>query len=299
MEKVKKILLVLIVLALIVAIGWISVNFVMSKTGNKQNPIVTMDVDGYGTIKIELYPDMAPNTVKNFVRLAQRGYYNDKTFTDVEKGFIRGGLTETENSDGTTTQNGPKLSNLRDLADGEKDQDYSIKGEFIENGFNQNTLSHQRGVISMYRKTYSDYEEDMLMVQKMGYESYAETLVTELYNSQSAGFFIVTDDEQGFDGSYSAFGKVIEGMDVVDKISQVELQKSTGSDGTETTTTKPVTAPVIKNVSVETFGVDYGMPETAEFFDFDSIFSWFMQSYMQQQNQSSGTNLTGLGTSGE
>ena len=151
MEKVKKILLVLIVLALIVAIGWISVNFVMSKTDNKQNPIVTMDVDGYGTIKIELYPDMAPNTVKNFVRLAQRGYYNDKTFTDVEKGFIRGGLTETENSDGTTTQNGPKLSNLRDLADGEKDQDYSIKGEFIENGFNQNTLSHQRGVISMYR----------------------------------------------------------------------------------------------------------------------------------------------------
>ena len=299
MEKVKKILLVLIVLALIVAIGWISVNFVMSKTDNKQNPIVTMDVDGYGTIKIELYPDMAPNTVKNFVRLAQRGYYNDKTFTDVEKGFIRGGLTETENSDGTTTQNGPKLSNLRDLADGEKDQDYSIKGEFIENGFNQNTLSHQRGVISMYRKSYSDYEEDMLMVQKMGYESYAETLVTELYNSQSAGFFIVTDDEQGLDGSYSAFGKVIEGMDVVDKISQVELQKSTGSDGTETTTTKPVTAPVIKNISVETFGVDYGMPETAEFFDFDSIFSWFMQSYMQQQNQSSGTNLTGLGTSGE
>lgn len=299
MEKVKKILLVLIVLALIVAIGWISVNFVMSKTDNKQNPIVTMDVDGYGTIKIELYPDMAPNTVKNFVRLAQRGYYNDKTFTDVEKGFIRGGLTETANSDGTTTQNGPKLSNLRDLADGEKDQDYSIKGEFIENGFNQNTLSHQRGVISMYRKSYSDYEEDMLMVQKMGYESYAETLVTELYNSQSAGFFIVTDDEQGFDGSYSAFGKVIEGMDVVDKISQVELQKSTGSDGTETTTTKPVTAPVIKNVSVETFGVDYGMPETAEFFDFDSIFSWFMQSYMQQQNQSSGTNLTGPGTSGE
>lgn len=299
MEKVKKILLVLIVLALIVAIGWISVNFVMSKTDNKQNPIVTMEVDGYGTIKIELYPDMAPNTVKNFVRLAQRGYYNDKTFTDVEEGLVRGGLTETENSDGSTTQNGPKLSNLRDLADGEKDQDYSIKGEFIENGFNQNTLSHQRGVISMYRKSYNDYQQEMLMVQQMGYESYAETLVTELYNSQSAGFFIVTDDEQGFDGSYSAFGKIIEGMDVVDKISQVELQKSTGDDGTETTTTKPVTAPVIKNVSVETFGVDYGMPETVEFFDFDSIFSWFMQSYMQQQNQSSENDLTGLGTSGE
>ena len=74
----------------------------------------------------------------------------------------------------------------------------------------------------MYRKSYSDYEEDMLMVQKMGYESYAETLVTELYNSQSAGFFIVTDDEQGFDGSYSAFGKVIEGMDEIRRLEKVK-----------------------------------------------------------------------------
>ena len=290
MEKVKKILLILIVLVLICAIGWVSVNFVLSKTDKKSNPVVTMEVEGYGTIKIELYPDMAPNTVKNFVKLAQRGFYNEKTFTDIEDGLIRGGLTETENSDGTTKLEGPKTSNLHDLADGEKDTEYSIQGEFIENGFNTNTLSHQRGTISMYRKTYNDYQQEMAMVQMMGYSSYVDTLLNELYDSQSGGFFITTEDKTSLDGTYAAFGRVTEGMDVVEKISKVELQKSTGDDGTESTTTKPVTAPVIKNVTVETYGVDYGDPEVRDLFDFDAIFSVFMQNYMKSSGTSTSLN---------
>ena len=290
MEKFKKILLILIVLVLICAIGWVSVNFVLSKTDKKSNPVVTMEVEGYGTIKIELYPDMAPNTVKNFVKLAQRGFYNEKTFTDIEDGLIRGGLTETENSDGTTKLEGPKTSNLHDLADGEKDTEYSIKGEFIENGFNTNTLSHQRGTISMYRKTYNDYQQEMAMVQMMGYSSYVDTLLNELYDSQSGGFFITTEDKTSLDGTYAAFGRVTEGMDVVEKISKVELQKSTGDDGTESTTTKPVTAPVIKNVTVETYGVDYGDPEVRDLFDFDAIFSVFMQNYMKSSGTSTSLN---------
>ncbi len=290
MEKVKKILLILIVLVLICAIGWVSVNFVLSKTDKKSNPVVTMEVEGYGTIKIELYPDMAPNTVKNFVKLAQRGFYNEKTFTDIEDGLIRGGLTETENSDGTTKLEGPKTSNLHDLADGEKDTEYSIKGEFIENGFNTNTLSHQRGTISMYRKTYNDYQQEMAMVKMMGYSSYVDTLLNELYDSQSGGFFITTEDKTSLDGTYAAFGRVTEGMDVVEKISKVELQKSTGDDGTESTTTKPVTAPVIKNVTVETYGVDYGDPEVRDLFDFDAIFSVFMQNYMKSSGTSTSLN---------
>lgn len=290
MEKVKKILLILIVLVLICAIGWVSVNFVLSKTDKKSNPVVTMEVEGYGTIKIELYPDMAPNTVKNFVKLAQRGFYNEKTFTDIEDGLIRGGLTETENSDGTTKLEGPKTSNLHDLADGEKDTEYSIKGEFIENGFNTNTLSHQRGTISMYRKTYNDYQQEMAMVKTMGYSSYVDTLLNELYDSQSGGIFITTEDKTSLDGTYAAFGRVTEGMDVVEKISKVELQKSTGDDGTESTTTKPVTAPVIKNVTVETYGVDYGDPEVRDLFDFDAIFSMFMQNYMKSSGTSTSLN---------
>lgn len=290
MEKVKKILLILIVLVLICAIGWVSVNFVLSKTDKKSNPVVTMEVEGYGTIKIELYPDMAPNTVKNFGKLAQRGFYNEKTFTDIEDGLIRGGLTETENSDGTTKLEGPKTSNLHDLADGEKDTEYSIKGEFIENGFNTNTLSHQKGTISMYRKTYNDYQQEMAMVKMMGYSSYVDTLLNELYDSQSGGFFITTEDKTSLDGTYAAFGRVTEGMDVVEKISKVELQKSTGDDGTESTTTKPVTAPVIKNVTVETYGVDYGDPEVRDLFDFDAIFSVFMQNYMKSSGTSTSLN---------
>lgn len=290
MEKVKKILLILIVLVLICAIGWVSVNFVLSKTDKKSNPVVTMEVEGYGTIKIELYPDMAPNTVKNFVKLAQRGFYNEKPFTDIEDGLIRGGLTETENSDGTTKLEGPKTSNLHDLADGEKDTEYSIKGEFIENGFNTNTLSHQKGTISMYRKTYNDYQQEMAMVKMMGYSSYVDTLLNELYDSQSGGFFITTEDKTSLDGTYAAFGRVTEGMDVVEKISKVELQKSTGDDGTESTTTKPVTAPVIKNVTVETYGVDYGDPEVRDLFDFDAIFSVFMQNYMKSSGTSTSLN---------
>lgn len=290
MEKVKKILLILIVLVLICAIGWVSVNFVLSKTDKKSNPVVTMEVEGYGTIKIELYPDMAPNTVKNFVKLAERGFYNGKTFTEIEDGLIRGGLIETENSDGTTKLEGPKLSNLRDLADGEKDTEYSIKGEFIENGFNTNTLSHQRGTISMYRKTYNDYQQEMAMVQMMGYSNYVDTLLDELYNAQSGGFFITTEDMTSLDGTYTAFGRVTEGMDIVDAISKVELQKSTSDDGTETTTTKPVTAPVIKSVTVETYGVDYGIPEVRDSFDFDAIFSIFMQNAMQSSGTTTSLN---------
>lgn len=288
MEKVKKILLILIVLVLVCAIGWVSVNFVLSKVDKKANPIVTMEFEGYGIVKIELYPDMAPNTVKNFIKLAERGFYTGKTFTDIEDGLIRGGLTETENSDGTVELEGPKLSNLQDLTDEEKDKSYSIAGEFIENGFNGNTLSHQKGTLSMYRKTYNDYQQEMAMVQMMGYSNYVETLLDELYNSQNAGFFITTEDKTSLDGTYTAFGRVVEGMNVIENISKIELKKNTADDGTETVTTKPVNSPVIKSVSVEKYGVDYGMPEVIDSFDFDAIFSIFMQNYMQ----SSGTSTT-------
>ena len=142
----------------------------------------------------------------------------------------------------------------------------------------------------MYRKTYNDYQQEMAMVQMMGYSSYVDTLLNELYDSQSGGFFITTEDKTSLDGTYAAFGRVTEGMDVVEKISKVELQKSTGDDGTESTTTKPVTAPVIKNVTVETYGVDYGDPEVRDLFDFDAIFSVFMQNYMKSSGTSTSLN---------
>lgn len=280
MKKFGKILLILIVVALIIAIAFVTVNFTMSKVNKKDNPVVKIEFEGYGTVEIELYPNKAPNTVKNFIRLAQRGYYDGKTITDIEDGLIRGGLIETTNESGEAVTEGAKISNLKDLAEGETDKAYSIKGEFVQNGFNDNTLSHSRGVISMYRSSYGQYQQEFAMVQMMGYTDYADTLYNKLYDSQSSGFFILTEDNTGFDGTFTAFGKVSKGMEVIDTISKVELQKTTKEDGTEETTTKPVTAPVIKKVTVDTKGIEYGMPEYSDAFDFDAVFDMFMSNYM-------------------
>lgn len=286
MEKFKKGILILIVIALIVAIVAVTVNFVLSKTDNKKNPVVTMEIEGYGTIKIELYPDMAPNTVKNFIKLTQRGYYDGKTITDIEDGLIRAGLTETTDEDGNTTAEGPKLSNIKDIAE-EDDEAYTIPGEFIQNGYDANTLSHQRGVISMYRLTAADYENEIAMMEKLGdmYASYAESLVEDMNNSQSGEFFILTEDYPELDGNFTAFGKVIEGMDVVDAIAATELQTAENTDENGTVTSMPATI-VISKATVETYGIDYGEPKTETYFNFDEIFNMFLQSYMQSNSTS-------------
>ncbi len=283
MKNLKKFILIIIVLALVASIVALCVNLVLSKVDNKANPVVTMEVEGYGTIKIELYPDKAPNTVKNFIKLAQRGYYDGKTFNDIESGLIRAGLVETKNEDGTVLEEGPKLSNLKDLPEGETDKAYAIEGEFIENGFD-NTLSHQKGVISMYRTTSGKYQQELSMVELMGYTSYVDTLIEQMRNSQSGGFFIVTEDSPQYDGMFTAFGKVVEGMDVVDAISNTEVKKETNENGEEYDTTEPVNAPIINKVTVDTHGVDYGMPETINTFDFDAVFNMFMQNYMQSSS---------------
>ncbi|MCI8291099.1 MAG: peptidylprolyl isomerase [Clostridia bacterium] len=283
MGKFKKIVIVLIVIALIAGIVLVTANIVLSKVDNKANPVVTMDIEGYGKIKIELYPDMAPNTVKNFIRLAERGFYKGKKFSEIGEGLVSGGADSVaEDSEETA---GPKLSNIKDLAEGETDKAYSIEGEFIENGYNDNTLSHQRGVISMSRKSYNDYQQEIAMVQMMGYKDYINTLLEEMYDSQSSGFFILTEDNTSYDGTYAAFGKVKEGMDIIDNISKLEVK--TGEDGNKTT--EIVNAPVISDVSVETNGVNYGEPEVKDVFDFDSIFNFFMQQYMQSQSSTTTT----------
>lgn len=278
MEKFKKIIAVLIVIAVLAALVAVVANITLSKVDNKANPIVTMEIEGYGQVKIKLYPDMAPNTVKNFIRLAKRGYYKGKTFNSIQEGLVTGGGEKTT---------GAKLSNIKDLAEGEDDKTYAIKGEFAQAGYEKNTLSHERGVISMSRTTSSDYQDDIYTMQLMGYGSYLDTILDEMYDSQSAAFFILTEDDADYNGIYTAFGKVEEGMDIIDKISKLEVEKTTAEDGSETATTKIVNQPVISNVSVDTFGVDYGEPETCNLEDFEAVMNVFMQSIMQQQ-QSGG-----------
>jgi peptidyl-prolyl cis-trans isomerase B (cyclophilin B) len=169
------------------------------------NPIVTMEFKDFGTVKIELYPDVAPNTVNNFISLVNKGFYDGLTIHRIVPGFV--------------IQGGDPLGN------GTGNPGYVIKGEFTSNGFTNN-LKHTRGVISMARRA-----------QPM--------------DSAGSQFFIMLQNNDSLNGDYAAFGKVIEGMDVVDKIAAVERGENQ----------RPINPPVIKKATVETFGITYPEPE--------------------------------------
>ena len=192
MKKASNIITIIALILIVALIGGVAYGYYKKATMEVKNPIVTMEVKDFGTIKLELYPDMAPQTVSNFVALAQHGFYDGLKFHRIVEGFmIQGGDS---NGDGTGS---PKLSDLG--IEGE-DRDYCIKGEFLSNGYNKNTLKHKEGVISMARADYT--------------QQYSKALTTESYNSAGSQFFIMTADNSSLDGSYAPFGKVIEGMDI-------------------------------------------------------------------------------------
>ena len=169
-----------------------------------QNPIVTIEMENGDIIKAELYPVIAPNTVKNFISLVKKGYYDGLIFHRVINGFmIQGGCPD------GTGMGGPG---------------YSIKGEFAQNGF-ANDLKHTEGVLSMARSMMPD--------------------------SAGSQFFIMHKNAPHLDGAYAAFGKVIEGQDIVNKIATTQTDYSD----------RPLKKQIMKKVTVDTFGVDYEEPE--------------------------------------
>lgn len=177
-----------------------------TKYTNETNPVATIEMEDGNTIKIELYPQLAPNTVYSFISLAEKGFYDGLIFHRVIHNFmIQGGDPE------GTGYGGPG---------------YMIKGEFDAAGF-PNDLSHERGVISMGR---------------MG---------GILYDTAGSQFFIVHKDSPHLDGQYAAFGKVIAGIETVDQIAAV---KTDGED-------RPLEEQRMKQVTIETFGIDYPEPE--------------------------------------
>lgn len=170
-----------------------------------QNPIITFEMENGDIMKAELYPQVDPNTVNNFISLVNKGFYDGLIFHRVINGFmIQGGDPE------GTGMGGPG---------------YGIKGEFAQNGF-ANDLKHSAGVLSMARSM--------------------------MPNSAGSQFFIMHKDAPHLDGAYAAFGKIIEGMDVVNKIAEVATDYSD----------RPMEDQRMKTVTVETFGVDYDEPET-------------------------------------
>ena len=250
--KIKFVATIIAIILVLGLIAYVTNTIIKKQNFYVQNPIATIEVENFGTIKVELYPNYAPETVANFITLANNGFYDGLTFHRTIPDFmIQGG---DPNGDGTGN------ATLKDLGQ-DSDEEYTITGEFIANGNNDNTLKHERGVISMARSDYS---------------SYSASLATEGYNSASCQFFITTEDStDSLDGLYAAFGKVTEGMDVVDAISNVEVEtrEEQTDSSSELTQDRPVDPPVITSIRVETYGINYGMPETREPFD---INSWYM-----------------------
>ena len=250
--KIKFVATIIAIILVLGLIAYVTNTIIKKQNFYVQNPIATIEVENFGTIKVELYPNYAPETVANFIALANNGFYDGLTFHRTIPDFmIQGG---DPNGDGTGN------ATLKDLGQ-DSDEEYTITGEFIANGNNDNTLKHERGVISMARSDYS---------------SYSASLATEGYNSASCQFFITTEDStDSLDGLYAAFGKVTEGMDVVDAISNVEVEtrEEQTDSSSELTQDRPVDPPVITSIRVETYGINYGMPETREPFDLNS---WYM-----------------------
>ncbi len=169
----------------------------------EDNPIVTITMENDEQIIIELFPNIAPNTVNNFISLIEDEFYDGLIFHRVISGFmIQGGDPDGIGSGGPG---------------------YSIKGEFSNNGF-ENNLTHERGVISMARSQHPD--------------------------SAGSQFFIVHEDSPHLDGDYASFGQVIEGVEVVDQIASVKLDES-----------RPLEEQRMKTVTVDTKGHDYDQPE--------------------------------------
>ena len=186
---------------------FVAINHQIQEKGGKtmaQNPIVTIVVENFGTMKAELYPEIAPNTVNNFISLVKKGFYNGLIFHRVIKGFmLQGGDPE------GSGMGGPG---------------YGIKGEFSSNGF-KNDLKHTPGVLSMARSM--------------------------MPNSAGSQFFIMHKTSPHLDGDYAAFGKVTEGLEIVDKIASVATDYND----------RPREDVKIESMTVDTFGVDYPEPE--------------------------------------
>lgn len=196
--KLKKIIIILLSILCLTGCGKKEYN----------NPVVTMNIKNYGTIKIELYPKYAPNTVANFVNLIEEGFYNNNSFHRLVPGFVLQGGDQNGNGTG-----GPG---------------YSIKGEFKENGYTKNTLKHTTGTISMARSSEP--------------------------NSAGSQFFIVLADSQmvsnSLDNKYAAFGKVIEGMDIIKNIEDNERVENEQTGKLKENIT-------IESATVETYGQSY------------------------------------------
>ena len=326
----KNLILIILIIAVACGVGFLIYRAIRSVSYNKnaKNPILTLEVEGYGEIQIELEPDYAPNTVATIVKLAQNGYYDGKVFYGTDSKAVAAGMyikteetVENEDEENTelneeennineeteetatiitktaeedvlrvsdldksitpyVSEDDENYANLEESQRGDEETDYkiSINGEFVANGFNSNTIRFEKGTVGLYRSNYN-----------------YDNLSQESYNSGTSLFFITTGEDSSLNGEYAAFGKVIKGMDIIEKMLELPLEESDEeqtsmyevdailSDNQEIVKFDSEVFPVITKATVETYGVDYGMPEYKEAFDYSQYISDLLLQYYRNQ----------------
>lgn len=257
----KKNILIISIVAVLLGIVLVGISIIKSKTYKVQNPVATIQIEGYDNpIKIELDPNSAPNAVSNFIKLANNGFYTNYKLSIEENQLVADSSMEKAT-----------LSNIKEYP--EKDYIYGIKADILSNGIN-NYIKHEKGVITMPNES-------------MGY-------YVDLINTANSQFAILTSDVDSYNEIYAPFGKVVEGMDVLDAIASSRVEKNDENNAESDATTQVsendkenkeednTNKIVIKSITVDTFGIDYGTPEVVNYTDLMNQFYSRMYGGNQQ-----------------
>ncbi len=296
-KKIGMVIWVLILVAVLAGVGYYGYSYASMLSKGNSHPVATFNIkygDKEGVVKFELYPEYAPNTVTNFIKLIDCGYYNNKILYGKDEICMYMGRASGEEEASKDAEKAinkgdvinPKWSTINpDVEEGsDADYEYSIKGEFYNNDFPQNTLSHEKWVLSMIRNDYSGITQNQ-----------TSSIIKEGYNSGNSQIAVMMSEKSStLNGLYAAFGRVIEGQDFLQDIydnAAIEVQTSTetSEDGTEVPVESEEDESGIKafdglikitSASVEKNGVDYGDPEIQVMFDYNQYISdYYTQMY--------------------
>ena len=263
-KKIQICLWIIIAIAAFLLLGGVVYNLARAVNEEIVHPEVTFEFENLGTVKMELYQEYAPNTVANIIKLVENGYYTDKVIYGKDELVLYMGV----NSEGEEDVPQASFVNPEITLDSEEDFAYSIPGEFSSNGFNQNTLCHEKGVVTLVR------------------QNYGSSLLEQGYNSGVSKLgIIMKDTAASLNGSYAAFGRITEGLDLLENLCNTqeivapEVDEETG-EVVESGIDEFVNKIVIKSATVDTHGIDMGVPEMVEYFDYEEyIYQMFSAQY--------------------
>ena len=268
----KKVSLVIWTIVLIIAIlcaGVFIYNTVQSRIKANVHPILSLEIQDYGTVEIELFPEYAPNTVSNIISLAENGFYDGKTIWGKDELSLYFG----RNTEGEEVA--PRLSNIQKDVTDEQDYEYSIEGEFLANKFKPNTMKAEKGTVLLLRDDYTQLDP---------------SLSDESYNSGKAQFAVIMGDNAAqITGMYATFGKIKEGQDVIEKIyTERPVKEAEATDASDSAGGSSADASgieqfanyvTITKASVEKYGIDFGLPKIQEAFDYQSYMYDLINQY--------------------